>query len=103
MDGLFQVHGKLIVELANKHRLPAIYQSTEFVFDGGLISYGVNYPDQYRRVAGYLDRIIKGAKPGDLPFEQLTHMEMVVNAKAAKALGIVFPQTVLLRAAGVIE
>ena len=103
IEGLFQAYGKLIVELAAKHRLPAVYQSREFVDDGGLISYGVSYPDLYRRAASYVGKILKGAKPGDLPMEQPTRFELVVNMKTAKALGIKFPQTILVRADRVIE
>ena len=102
-DGVMVASGKLIAELAARHRLPAIYQSREFVHLGGLISFGVNYTDLYRRAASYVDRIFKGAKPGDLPMEQPTKFDLVVNLKTAKALGITIPQSVLLRADEVIE
>jgi putative ABC transport system substrate-binding protein len=102
-DGFTQAHGKLIVELAAKHRLPAIYQASEYVDDGGLFSYGVSYPDLYRRAAAYVDKILKGARPSDLPMELPTKFELVVNLKTAKALGITIPQSLLLRADRVIE
>ena len=88
---------KLIVALAAKHRLPAIYQSREYVDGGGLISYGVSYADLYRRAAAYVDKNLKGAKPGDLPMEQPTKFDLVINLKVAKALGITVPQSVLVR------
>jgi putative ABC transport system substrate-binding protein len=103
INTLNQTHGKTIAELALKHRLPTIFNAREMVFDGGLISFGVSYVDQYRRAAGYVDRIFKGAKPGDLPMEQPTKFDLVVNLKTAKALGITIPQTVLLRADEVIQ
>ena len=102
-DGLTQTHGKLIVELAARHRLPAIFSARDYVIDGGLISYGVSYADMYRRAASYVDRIFKGAKPGDLPMEQPTKIDMMINLKTAKALGLTIPQSVLLRADEVIE
>jgi putative tryptophan/tyrosine transport system substrate-binding protein len=92
-----------IVEFAAEQRLPAIYESSDFVDVGGLISYGPNIPDQFRRAATYVDRILRGAKPADLPIEQPTKFELVINMKAAKALGIKFPSSILLRADRVIE
>jgi putative ABC transport system substrate-binding protein len=92
-----------IVEFAAKHKLPAIYSSREFVQDGGLISYGVNYPDLYYRAASYIAKILKGTKPGDLPIEQPTKLELVINLKTANALGISVPQELLLRADEVIR
>jgi putative ABC transport system substrate-binding protein len=102
-DGLLQANRKLIAELAAKHRLPAIYRSREFIESGGLIAYGPNYPDLYRRAATYVDKILKGAKPGDLPVEQPTKFELIINAKTAKALGLTIPQPLLLRADQVIQ
>jgi ABC-type uncharacterized transport system substrate-binding protein len=103
IDALTQMHRRVIVDLAAKHRLPAIYASREFVDVGGLISYGVSYSDLYRRAAAFVDKIFKGAKPGDLPVEQPTRFELVINLKAAKALGLTIPQSVLARADEVIE
>jgi putative ABC transport system substrate-binding protein len=100
-DTLTQANQRLIVELAAKHRLPAIYASMEFV--GGLVIYGVNYPDHYRRAATFADKIFKGAKPADLPIEQPTKFELVINTKTAKALGLTIPPLLLLRADQVIQ
>jgi putative ABC transport system substrate-binding protein len=94
---------KRIAELAASHRLPAIYALQEFVEAGGLSSYATSLVDQYRRAARYVDRILKGAKPGDLPLEQPTAFELWINAKAARALGLTIPQSLLLRADQVIE
>ena len=102
-DVLFTSHRKEIVELAVKHRLPAMYGFREFVDAGGLMSYGPHWPDLYRRAAGYIDRILKGARAGDLPIEQPTKFELVVNLKTARTLGLTIPQSVLLRADQVIE
>jgi putative tryptophan/tyrosine transport system substrate-binding protein len=103
IDALTQENQKQIIELAAKHRLPAIYPSREFVDVGGLITYGVNYPDLYRRAATFVDKILKGTKASDLPVEQPTKFEMVVNLKTAKALGLALPPAILLRADEVIE
>jgi putative ABC transport system substrate-binding protein len=92
-----------IVEFAADQRLPAIYESSEFVDVGGLISYGPNISDQFRRAATYVDKILRGAKPADLPIEQPTTFELVINMRAAKALGIKIPDSILLRADKVIE
>jgi putative ABC transport system substrate-binding protein len=92
-----------IVDLAAGHRLPAMYQASEFVELGGLISYGASIPDLARRSATYVDRILKGAKPADLPVEQPTKFELVLNLKTAKALGLTIPQSLLLRADVVVE
>jgi len=92
-----------IVEFAAAQRLPAMYETRDFVDAGGLISYGPNLSDQFRRAATYVDRILKGAKPADLPIEQPTKFELVINMNAAKALGIKFPNSILLRADKVIE
>jgi putative ABC transport system substrate-binding protein len=94
---------KRIVELADKYRLPAIYHQKEFVDDGGLMSYGVNYADLYRRAAVYVDKILKGAKPADLPVQQATKFEFVINLKAAKQIGLTIPNRVLERANQVIK
>jgi ABC-type uncharacterized transport system substrate-binding protein len=103
IDTLTQANQQLIIDLAIKHRLPAIYASREFVDAGGLVSYGVNYPDLYRRSATMVDKIFRGAKPADLPVEQPTKFEMVINQKTAKAIGLPIPQGILLRADEVIE
>jgi putative ABC transport system substrate-binding protein len=92
-----------IVEFAAEQRLPAIYESSDFVDVGGLISYGPNFSDMFRRAATYVDKILRGAKPADLPIEQPTQFELVINMRAAKALGIKFPDSILLRADKVIE
>jgi len=92
-----------IVEFAAEQRLPAIYESGDFVEVGGLISYGPNISDQFRRAATYVDKILRGAKPADLPIEQPTKFELEINMSAAKALGIKFPDSILLRADKVIQ
>ena len=94
---------KRIVELAGKHRLPAIYPQDEFVEVGGLMSYGADYVDLYRRAAVYVDKILKGAKPADLPVQQATKFEFVINLKAAKQIGLTIPGRVLERANQVIK
>jgi putative ABC transport system substrate-binding protein len=92
-----------IAELAAKHRIPAVYGGRESVEAGGLIGYGPNLIENWRRAATYVDKIFKGAKPGDLPIQQPTQFELVINRKAARALGLTIPQTLLLRADEVIE
>jgi putative ABC transport system substrate-binding protein len=92
-----------IVEFAIEHRVPAIYESSDFVDAGGLMSYGPNISDLYRRAADYVDKILLGARPADLPIEQPTKFELILNMKAARSLGISFPGSVLLRADRVIE
>jgi putative tryptophan/tyrosine transport system substrate-binding protein len=97
------VHRKLIMELAARHRLPAIYPFRYFAAEGALVSYGVDRDDSYRRVAAYVDRILRGAKPADLPVEAPTKFELVINLKTAKALGLEIPPSLLARADEVIE
>src|SRR5438552_495665 len=92
-----------LVDLAAKNRLPAVYTSREFVDAGGLMSYGANEPDLFRRAATYVDKILKGAKPGDLPVEQPTKFELVINLKTAKDLGLSIPPSVLARADDLIQ
>ena len=89
------VHRELIVALAVRHRLPAAYSNRYFVASGGLVSYGVDIVDLYRRAASYVDRILKGAKPSDLPVQAPTKFELVVNLKAAKAIGLTIPESFL--------
>ena len=93
----------LIIALAAKHKLPTVYYGRHFVDAGGLISYGPNWVDQYKRAASYVDRILKGEKPADLPVQVPTRYELVVNLKTAKALGLTVPDTVLAHADEVIE
>ena len=92
-----------IAELASKLRLPAMYNTRQFVEDGGLMAYGVNFGDIYRRAAIYVDKILKGAKPGELPIEQPTKFELILNLKAAKQIGLTIPPNVLARADRVIK
>jgi putative ABC transport system substrate-binding protein len=97
------VHRGLIIALAARHRLPAVYAFRQFVIDGGLMSYGVDLVDQYRQAASYVDRILRGKKPGDLPVQQPTQFRLIVNLTTAKVLGLTIPESFLLRADEVIE
>jgi putative ABC transport system substrate-binding protein len=102
-DGLFQAHAQTIAASAARNKLPAIYVGREFIEAGGLITYGVSFPHLYFRAATYVDKIFRGAKPADLPVEQPTKFELVINLKAAKGLGLEVPPTLLARADEVIE
>ena len=99
----FYSNQKQIVELAKRSRLPAIYSDREFVTSGGLMAYGVDEAEPYRRIAVFVDKILKGAKPADLPVEQPTKFELVINLKAAKQIGLTIPPSVLARADKVIK
>ena len=92
-----------IIDLAARYKLPAVYPFRNFVESGGLLAYGPDVPDQYRRAAVYVDRILKGAKPSDLPVEQSTKLDLSLNMKTAKSLGITVPPTLLAQANAVIE
>src|SRR5262245_11527902 len=102
-SGMAQQQRHEIVALVARHRLPAVYFNNVFVKAGGLISFGVDFVDQYRRAAGYVDRILKGERPADLPIQMPLKCQMVINLKTAKALGIAIPQTLLASADEVIE
>ena len=99
----FMADRRRLAELAVSHRMPMMTPAREYAEAGGLVSYGTDYPDQFRRAAAYVDKILKGAKPGDLPIEQPTKFELVINLKTAKAIGLTVPQSVLGRADEVIQ
>ena len=100
---LATLHRDVIIRVAARHRLPAVYSFRYYITRGGLISYGPDVTDQHRRAAGYVDRILRGEKPADLPVQAPTKYELVINLKTAKALGLTIPQSVLARADEVIE
>jgi putative ABC transport system substrate-binding protein len=102
-SAFFNSHRARIVELAAKHRIPTIYAHRDYVDAGGFMAYGPNLLDLARRAATYVDKILKGVKPGDLPIEQPTKFELLINVKTAKALGLTIPQPLLLRADQVLE
>lgn len=102
-DAILASQRRAIVERAAKLHLPALYEDRVYVEAGGLMSYGANVRDMHRRAADYVDKILKGAKPGDLPFEQVSRFQLVVNQKTAKALGVIIPRTILLQADEVID
>ena len=97
------VHRNLIIRLAAQYKLPAVYWGRNFVADGGLISYGPDTVDPFRQAAGYVDRILKGEKPADLPVQSATKFELVINLKTAKSLGLTVPSSLLSRANEIIE
>jgi putative ABC transport system substrate-binding protein len=102
-DPMSYYHRTRIADLAAKHRLPTMHGVRGYVDAGGLMSYWANQADLYRRFASYVDRILRGAKPGDLPIEQPTKFELVINLKTAKALGLTIPQSLLARADEIIR
>jgi putative ABC transport system substrate-binding protein len=102
-DSFINTHRKLVIELAARYRLPALYSLRHYAASGGLVSYGIDTNDQYRQAAAYVDRILRGAKPADLPVQQPTKFEFVINLKTAKALGLDVPAQLLARADEVIE
>jgi putative ABC transport system substrate-binding protein len=102
-DSVFIRHKTQLADLAAKNRLPSMYVIRDHVEAGGLMSYGPNFLDLFRRSATFVDKIFKGAKPGDLPVQQPTKFELVINLKTAKSLGLTFPQSILLRADEVID
>jgi putative ABC transport system substrate-binding protein len=102
-DTVTVTHRRRTIDFATANRLPAIYEAREFTNDGGLMSYGISMPDHFRQAATYVDRILKGGKPADIPVEQPAKFELVINLKTAKALGLTVPPPLLLRADQIIE
>jgi putative ABC transport system substrate-binding protein len=102
-NAVFTIERRRLVDLAAKNRRPALYAFREYVDAGGLMAYGPHLPDLYRRAATYVDRILKGTQPGDLPVEQPTKFDLAINLKTAKTLGLTIPQSVLGRADHVVE
>jgi putative ABC transport system substrate-binding protein len=102
-DGVFYNYRRDVVALVNAAHLPAIYPEREYADDGGLMAYGTNVPDNFRRAADYVDRILKGARPGDLPIQEPVKFDFVVNLKTAKDFGLTIPPAILARADEVIE
>ena len=102
-DSMFSANRARIVDFAAKSRLPSIFWQSGFAEAGAFMSYGTSYPDLFRGAANYVDKILKGAKPADLPVEQPTKFELVINMKTAKAIGLTIPQSVLVRADQLIE
>ena len=102
-DGLFYSYRRDVVALVNAARLPAIYPEREYADDGGLMAYGANASDNFRRAAAYVDRILKGANPGDLPIQEPVKFDFIINLQTAKELGLAIPPTLLARADEVIE
>jgi putative tryptophan/tyrosine transport system substrate-binding protein len=102
-SGVGATNINLIIALASRHKLPAVYISRAFVAAGGLISYGPNFDDQYRGAAAYVDRILRGEKPADLPVQAPSKYELIINLKTAKALGLTVPTSLLARADEIIE
>jgi putative ABC transport system substrate-binding protein len=102
-SAFFNANRKQIVDLAARSRLPAIYESREYAEAGGLLTYGQDLTDLFRRAATYVDKILKGAKPAELPVEQPTKFELVINLKTAKSLGLTIPQSLLVRADEIIQ
>jgi putative ABC transport system substrate-binding protein len=100
---MFLAERQRIVRLVADNRLPAVFEQRQFVDAGGLLSYGSDFAEMYRRLAGYVDKILNGARPGDLPVEQPTKFEMVLNLKTARALGLTVPSSLLVRADRIIE
>ena len=102
-EAVVMANRETIIAFARKHRFPVVYSAREYVKAGGLVAYGVNYPHLYYRAASYVDKILKGAHPGDLPIGKPTKMNLVINVRAATALGIAIPSQLLLRADELIQ